>query len=135
MPKLNNIGLMSDEIKENAELLALKADDLAEIKYHFGITEQVKKLKEEVLELDCELDKFFNSNSGLIDFNDLISEMADVQICIAQVVGSIGGEQYRKIFLNKISRTKMRIKSGYYGGTSDKVEGGHIGFDRCLAGE
>ena len=126
---------IADEIRENAELLALKADDLEGIKEHFGITEQVKKLKEELLELIDELDQFFNSRGGLIDFDGLISEMADVQICIAQVAGSIGGEEYRKIFLNKISRTKMRIKSGYYGGTSDKVEGGHIGFDRCLAGE
>ena len=119
-----------NEIKENAELLALKADDLESIKEHFGITEQVKKLKEELLELTDELDKSLKPTTDAIsldrNISALISELADVQICIAQVAGSIGGEKFRKIFLNKISRTKIRIKSGYYDADSSSIDVGAV---------
>ena len=126
------MGHTADNIRENAELLALKADDLEGIKEHFGTPAQYEKLAEELLELHDEL---ISCLSGRMDLYKVLDEMADVQIVLAPLAAALGAEKYRRCFLDKISRTKMRIKSGYYGGTSDKVEGGHIGFDRCLAGE
>ena len=86
--------------------------ELETIFNHFGRDEQMAKLREELLELLAEVDKYpgaeFNERDFLLEYAD-VTNVADGIVyannkqCIL--------EEYRN---GKITRTKKRIRNGYY---------------------
>ena len=74
---------------------------------HFGHETQVDKTLEELCELDEAL-RFGN-------LNEIIGELADVEIMIEQIKESYGVQSHvDKTIDIKIERTQQRIKDGYY---------------------
>ena len=85
---------------------------LQQIYAHFGEEAQMAKLREELLELLAEVDKYQNG-----DFNerDFLLEYADVKNVADGIVFANGKqcilEEYGS---GKIKRTLKRIRNGYY---------------------
>jgi len=74
----------------------------SQIIHHFGRKNQLKKLIEEMQELEEAIESK--------KYSDIYEEMADVQILLDQLKVSL----VDKIYIKKIKRTLGRIESGYY---------------------
>lgn len=86
----------------------MKEEELKEIIEHFGLSNQIIKLHEEVGELtvECIKDDYFN----------IVEELADVTVLLKQIqkyfdIDDIEIEEKMK---EKVDRTLKRIKEGYY---------------------
>lgn len=72
----------------------------------FGIDAQKKKLSEELASLKI---------SFMLDRRDkIISELADVHNLLMQIIDHYGVQEIHDKAIEKINRTKRRIKDGYY---------------------
>lgn len=88
----------------------MKTAALEKVHQHFGWEEQLKKLREELLELVDEIDKGMDGNS-----KSFLREYADVLNVGDGIVAANGKEERLEVFRReKLQRTNMRIRSGYY---------------------
>lgn len=79
-----------------------------EIFLHFGISSQIRKTREELVELLDEL-------QHPIDLDCLASEIADVEIMLQQIkIGTVIGERVEAEKNYKLARTKKRMEGGHY---------------------
>lgn len=88
---------------------------IKEIADTFQNPSQQLKLIEELGELSREIAKDIANNRGISD--DTISEIADVNILINQLLHMAGGdtkEKLKKQIEYKLQRTLRRIEDGYY---------------------
>lgn len=86
----------------------MKDKDLKKITEHFGVSNQIIKLNEEVAELTVEIvkDNYFG----------IQEELADVYVILKQIqlYFEIEDEEIDSVSKEKIDRTLKRIKEGYY---------------------
>lgn len=86
----------------------MKDKDLKKITEHFGVSNQIIKLNEEVAELTVEIvkDNYFG----------IQEELADVYVLLKQIqlYFEIYDEEIESVSNEKINRTLKRIKEGYY---------------------
>lgn len=104
--------------------------EMKKIADHFGLTNQLEKLREEMRECE-ESSRIYQSNLELnpdphsmspeeqidraTERLHLIEELADVKLMIDQIVHLIHGESdLKKMYQYKIERTLHRIETGYY---------------------
>ncbi|OHD07145.1 MAG: hypothetical protein A2Y41_07215 [Spirochaetes bacterium GWB1_36_13] len=85
--------------------------DYIKLLKHFGIEKQLKKTREELIELLAVLDKWIEGR----EFEArVLNEIADVKIMIEQLSLIFGIETVEKAVCKKIDRTFKRIEEGYY---------------------
>ena len=78
---------------------------------HFGEENQVNKAIEEMLELCVALTHY---KDGKVCELDVVDEIADVQIMLAQLEVIFGIEDVHSVIRHKVNRTIERIEDGYY---------------------
>ena len=81
-------------------------EEQKEILEHFGIEAQIEKFFEEVEELR----EAFNSGS----LHKVQEELADLHNVLMQLIFHFGIRVIYKKAIEKVERTKYRIKEGYY---------------------
>lgn len=86
----------------------MKEKELKKIIEHFGVSNQIIKLNEELAELTVEIVKD--------DYFGIQEELADVYVLLKQIqlYFDIADEEIESVSNEKIDRTLKRIKEGYY---------------------
>lgn len=96
-------------------------DSLLQIIHHYGISNQLKKLSEEIFELqeaiiNCELKSTIEYEIPLTEIigakDHIAEEIADVMVMLEQfkLYYGISSEEITKIFWNKVDRQINRIE-------------------------
>ena len=89
--------------------------DLKKIANHYGFSNQLQMLVEEMAELTqaiCKYKRFENAKERIGVFENLVEEVADVQIVLSQIKILVGEKEVEKKIDEKIKRQLNRISSG-----------------------
>lgn len=89
--------------------------NLKKIANHYGFSNQLQMLVEEMAELTqaiCKYKRFENAKERVDIFENLIEEVADVEIVLSQIKMLVGEKAVNKKVEEKVERQLRRIEVG-----------------------
>jgi NTP pyrophosphatase (non-canonical NTP hydrolase) len=89
--------------------------NLKKIANHYGFSNQLQMLVEEMSELTqaiCKYRRYENAKEQVNTFENLIEEVADVQIVLSQIKILVGKNEVNKKIDEKVNRQLERMKKG-----------------------